>query len=472
MQRIKIGAASFGFASFLATNAFSLWGIKDLPQLVFGIENAQLWSLPLLISNLFGFLVFVIGSKLKPRLFCIPPYLSSLCFLGGGTLFLLGFMTTKLILFLLCAAILIGLGTTCCFLCWEILLARFSDIQTKQCLIFATLLSIPLTGTLILLPASFVPIAITCFALVNIALLAVCLSFQEKKPFLSRSFLHESIYRPSDQFPAIPSHIKPLTCIILIGSVSPLLDSFALTSSLINIDKSWLIILSNGVAALILAFSWRFLTDSISLSQAFTAIFPFLITTVVLYPLLQESYRSVIVFFNTLGFTLFSIVMMVYCAKQARSHNANIVYLYAFFAGVTYASQLFAWVVAAISAYIFPNWELRLYLNVGILVAACTITIVILLKTERKRRSEQTKQAQDKITSRCNELQDEYRLSQRQLEIVTLLAHGYDTPTIARKLFISENTVRTHIKKVYLLMDIHSRQELIEQINQPISFSS
>lgn len=45
-----------------------------------------------------------------------------------------------------------------------------------------------------------------------------------------------------------------------------------------------------------------------------------------------------------------------------------------------------------------------------------------------------------------------------------LFAHGYDIPSIAKRLFISENTVRTHAKKLYLVLDVHSKQEIIALI--------
>ncbi|WP_416241733.1 helix-turn-helix transcriptional regulator [Eggerthella sinensis] len=39
-------------------------------------------------------------------------------------------------------------------------------------------------------------------------------------------------------------------------------------------------------------------------------------------------------------------------------------------------------------------------------------------------------------------------------------------PSIAKKLFISENTVRTHTKKVYALLDVHSKQEIVDLVNE------
>ena len=46
-----------------------------------------------------------------------------------------------------------------------------------------------------------------------------------------------------------------------------------------------------------------------------------------------------------------------------------------------------------------------------------------------------------------------------------LLAHGYDIPTIAKKLYVSENTVRTHAKKIYATLEVQSKQEIIELSN-------
>ena len=41
----------------------------------------------------------------------------------------------------------------------------------------------------------------------------------------------------------------------------------------------------------------------------------------------------------------------------------------------------------------------------------------------------------------------------------------YDIPTIAKKLYVSENTVRTHAKKIYATLEVHSKQEIIELSN-------
>ena len=71
----------------------------------------------------------------------------------------------------------------------------------------------------------------------------------------------------------------------------------------------------------------------------------------------------------------------------------------------------------------------------------------------------------DVLRQACEQLSRERGLSARQTEVLDLLVHGYDVPSIAKKLFISENTVRTHTKKVYALLDVHSKREVVDLAN-------
>jgi two-component system, NarL family, nitrate/nitrite response regulator NarL len=52
-------------------------------------------------------------------------------------------------------------------------------------------------------------------------------------------------------------------------------------------------------------------------------------------------------------------------------------------------------------------------------------------------------------------------LTQREREILTLLAHGRDQAEIAAELFISEKTVETHIQHVLSKLGVHSRAQAV-----------
>ncbi|UCE23113.1 MAG: response regulator transcription factor, partial [Candidatus Aminicenantes bacterium] len=47
----------------------------------------------------------------------------------------------------------------------------------------------------------------------------------------------------------------------------------------------------------------------------------------------------------------------------------------------------------------------------------------------------------------------------RELEVLTLIAGGLSNQEIARKLFISLNTVRTHTKNINSKLNVHSRTQ-------------
>jgi len=51
-------------------------------------------------------------------------------------------------------------------------------------------------------------------------------------------------------------------------------------------------------------------------------------------------------------------------------------------------------------------------------------------------------------------------LSKREGEIGALIFDGLELAQIAKQLFISEATIREHLKKIYLKMGVHSRTEM------------
>ena len=55
-------------------------------------------------------------------------------------------------------------------------------------------------------------------------------------------------------------------------------------------------------------------------------------------------------------------------------------------------------------------------------------------------------------------------MTEREAEILGLVAMGRSAQYIADDLTISYNTVRTHIKHVYEKLNIHSKQELIDLV--------
>ncbi|MEG0991434.1 MAG: LuxR C-terminal-related transcriptional regulator [Gordonibacter sp.] len=68
----------------------------------------------------------------------------------------------------------------------------------------------------------------------------------------------------------------------------------------------------------------------------------------------------------------------------------------------------------------------------------------------------------DFIDRQCEALAVRFGLTERELDVFRLLAHGRNVPFIEEELVISRNTIKTHIKHLYQKMDLHSQQELID----------
>lgn len=71
-----------------------------------------------------------------------------------------------------------------------------------------------------------------------------------------------------------------------------------------------------------------------------------------------------------------------------------------------------------------------------------------------------------KRTHRVNivKVQEVFGLSSRETDVVKCLCRGYTNKEIAERLFISELTVKGHLKKIYQKMGVHSRATLISRI--------
>lgn len=65
---------------------------------------------------------------------------------------------------------------------------------------------------------------------------------------------------------------------------------------------------------------------------------------------------------------------------------------------------------------------------------------------------------------------NDYKLSNREMEILQLMANGENYKTIASKAFISYETVRTHVKNIYKKLHVTCRSEaVLKAIQQGIA---
>lgn len=70
----------------------------------------------------------------------------------------------------------------------------------------------------------------------------------------------------------------------------------------------------------------------------------------------------------------------------------------------------------------------------------------------------------DGIDERCRTVGERCGLSPREIEIMQYLCKGRSRHYIAETLYLSENTVRTHSRRIYGKLDVHNKQELLDLV--------
>ena len=57
-------------------------------------------------------------------------------------------------------------------------------------------------------------------------------------------------------------------------------------------------------------------------------------------------------------------------------------------------------------------------------------------------------------------------LSERELEVMHLIANGLSNLEIARKLFLSPNTLKAHTQSIYGKLDVHTRLQAVNRARE------
>lgn len=69
------------------------------------------------------------------------------------------------------------------------------------------------------------------------------------------------------------------------------------------------------------------------------------------------------------------------------------------------------------------------------------------------------------LAERCNEVAQEHGLTNREQQILLLLAQHKTISAIEHELFVANGTVKAHVRHIYRKLDIHSREELFQKLS-------
>lgn len=143
--------------------------------------------------------------------------------------------------------------------------------------------------------------------------------------------------------------------------------------------------------------------------------------------------------------------------------------------GIGWASYTAPFAIGSIAASAFPDDGISETITVALMFVLILISSFCLELRDQdtkwifaELRGEPVSAPSDyrSIDERCEEVGKQHGLTPRELEIMQLLCKGRTKAYIAETLYLTENTVKGHTKHIYSKLSVHSKQELLDLVEQ------
>ena len=280
---------------------------------------------------------------------------------------------------------------------------------------------------------------------------------------------------------------KPVFCTCAIGFVWQLVAGlFSVSADASSAAGIGGLALGAAAVLLIELFSER----GFEVLRVYQVLFPLVAGVFMLPSLLGVQFAPLVVGMLLFGFEILNLLLIVTCAVYSSERNAPAVQVYALCVGPTLAA-MFAGDVLGRQLNPIIAYDFALAVNVLFLCVYALSLVLFLVSFRRPGAAAAAAVAAPApaapppspapasasapapssapdldpaalLDARIDALGLADPFSKREREVVALVLRGNNVPAIARKLYISENTTRDHMKSIYRKAAVHSRQELID----------
>lgn len=221
-------------------------------------------------------------------------------------------------------------------------------------------------------------------------------------------------------------------------------------------------------------------------STAFRVIMPIIASLLVFLPFLGEQFN---LFFSTVllgGYYFIALLITYVVAETAHVRNLSPYVLMA-------AALLGGHAIGSLPGGLFGESEhiMRYLVVIMAVIYALSLAAVLVSRDRRRRRrgdadagssaaaaapagaveaaplpAGAVAEGDDAFDARCAAVAAAGGLTEREAEIMRYLARGRTKAHIAGVLFVSENTVRSHVRNIYAKLEVHTRQQLIDLVEE------
>lgn len=174
------------------------------------------------------------------------------------------------------------------------------------------------------------------------------------------------------------------------------------------------------------------------------------------------------------GAIVLHMLIWLHLAQATMSKSVSPVFMFGVVLGAVMVCHRLGWFTAMTLTALFPDdGTLVSKLAAGVLAAiALAAAVVLFVAMRRVTASPDRGSAADAVAVRAQALARYFEgagLTQRENEIAVLYCQGRSTPYIGDELFISETTVKTHIRHIYAKLDVHNKQDLLSAADRAVA---
>lgn len=229
-------------------------------------------------------------------------------------------------------------------------------------------------------------------------------------------------------------------------------------------------LLTSAVAILILLLPALFMKKTLNIGRMYALALPLSAAGFLLLPLIWNAAGGIVNSFAQLGAMVAGIILWCLLAETSYDTKLPSLLLFSIALACTNGAQLLGTLIGYFNADTLKQSDI-LMTAVALVAIYLLFMVALFLFKDKSLKGEEGLSAQGiespepDLHERCETLAEAHHFTPRESEIFVLLAQGYTIPAISEKLFVSENTVKSHVKSIYQKLDVHVRTELIELVN-------
>lgn len=229
-------------------------------------------------------------------------------------------------------------------------------------------------------------------------------------------------------------------------------------------------LITSAVAVFFLLLPALFIKKPFNMGRMYAVALPLSAAGFLLLPIIWNAAGGIVNSLAQLGSMVAGIILWCMLAETSQDTKLPPSLLFAFALALTNLAQLLGTSIGFVNADTLQQGDI--VLTTVALVAVYLLFMVALflfkdksLKGEEGLTHDSAIHSEQHLSERCEAIAEDHQFTSRESEIFLLLARGYTIPVISEKLYVSENTVKSHVKSIYQKLDVHVRSELIELVN-------